>query len=407
MESSQMSQSNPETPQKVLMIGDVYRRIQPNHRFFHVVDHVAAHVGEVDFISYENPYGGPPTGFLKKTLVSIWNLLIDRRQITRENNITYIIIRKPKLPQVLHNLLIDVWAYLNLPGWLRRKQYDLCIYSHPHNVNLVSILRRRKRFERVIYDDCDYFAGHLDAKGPLSQRVMAWKEHLSMTRSDGVLSVSDSLAQLRTRQGARRVLVVPNGVHVKNFEAARQKEPHPPTLIYTGSIMDVWGIDNAIRALPLIQKDVPDIRFLVVGDGDYLPALQALARKLALEDVVQFLGVKPHHELFKYIQQADIGIATYRYRQFVAYASSLKIRDYVAAGLPMIASNVGEVGVFVRASGAGEVVDGTPESIAAAAVKMLRDPDLLATYSRNALNYAPSVDWDAVLAPVMDFVTED
>jgi glycosyltransferase involved in cell wall biosynthesis len=75
----------------------------------------------------------------------------------------------------------------------------------------------------------------------------------------------------------------------------------------------------------------------------------------------------------------------------------------MAAGLPVITSRIGQAEEIVKASGAGQLVDGSPTSIASAAVKILSDQELCEEYSTNAVRYAASLDWGTVLRPVLDF----
>ena len=164
---------------RILMVADVELRSDSNHRFFHIVKYFSSRFEEVHFVSYTNLYGGPPTSLLRKIAESIRNLKHLRLQVYQEGNLRCIVIRNLKLPRFLQNLLGDVWGYVNLPRWVKSNHYDFCFYSHPHNVFLVSILRRLKVVDKVIYDDCDFFPDHLDARGPLSSVVLSWKEHLA------------------------------------------------------------------------------------------------------------------------------------------------------------------------------------------------------------------------------------
>ena len=223
-----MFQFDDTNQKKILMLAEVDLRIVPNHRFFHLVKYFSSKFEHVDFVSYANLYGGPSTSLLRKIIKSIRNLLFDRRQVYRRGNIRHIVIRRLKLPNFLQILLGDLWIYVNLPKWLKNGNYNFCLYSHPHNFFLVSLLKKHNAFEKVFYDDCDFFPDVPGARGPVSSFVIAWKERLAVTKADGVISVSYPLAALRRSQGAKNVIVVPNGVVLEHFLDARQKEKHCP-----------------------------------------------------------------------------------------------------------------------------------------------------------------------------------
>lgn len=391
-------------PRRILLIGGVDLELEPNHRFFHVADFIAARTDEVVFVSVSNLYGGPPVGFVRKMIQSIRNLLFDRRQEYLEGNVRHVVIRKLKLPQFLQNAVGDLWAYLVLPGWLKRERFTHCIYTFPHYAFMVRLLKRRGVVEKVVFDDCDYFAAHLDAADRLSAAVLTRKERWAATTADGVVSVSTPLAALRREQGAEPVIVVPNGVMLEQFAAGRDKVPHPPTLLYIGLLSEAWGVDLMLRALPLVREAVPDVRFLIVGDGYYRPGLENLAAELSLGEAVTFCGRQPHDQLASYIRQADVGVALYEPREFVKFASPMKVREYMAAGLPVLTTRVGQAEEVIEESGAGELVERTPEAVATAAVKLLSDPALRQRYSQNAIRYTENADWESVLLPLLDFI---
>jgi len=272
---------------------------------------------------------------------------------------------------------------------------------------LVSLLRKRKAFEKVFYDDCDFFPDSPAAKGPASSFALAWKERLAVTKADGVISVSYPLAALRKNQGAKKVIVAPNGVVLEHFLEARQKEKHPRTLVYMGLLSEAWGVDLVLEALPLIRKEISDIRFLIIGYGVNMQKLMDLATALGVKDIVAFLGKQAHDKLSKYLKQADIGIAVFKARRFNEYACHLKIREYMAAGLPVIVSKIGEGEQIIEASGAGELVDNSPESIASAAIKMLIDQNLRKKFSENSVRYAANFEWNIILERVFRFIASN
>lgn len=386
------------------MLAGVDLQIVPNHRFIHLVNYFSSKFKQVDFISCINLYGGLPTSLLKKVIKSIRNLLFDRRKIYQKGNVRYIVIRRLKLPTFLQNLIGDIWVYLNLPKWLKNNNYKFCLYSTPHNFFLVSLLKKRKIFQKVFYDDCDFFPDHLDAKDPFSRKVLSWKECLAVTKGDGVISVSNNLAHLRKSQGAKKVIVVPNGVALEHFLAARKKNKHPPTLVYMGLLSDAWGVDLVLEALPLIKSVISDIRFLIISYGDKIQKFMVLAEKLGVKDSTVFLGKKPHNKLSKYLKQADAAVAIYKESKFMEYASPLKIREYMAAGLPVIGSKIGEIEEIIEASGAGKLVDNSPESIASAAIKILTNKNLRKKFSENSIRYAENFEWNIILEKAFRFI---
>jgi len=129
-----------------------------------------------------------------------------------------------------------------------------------------------------------------------------------------------------------------------------------------------------------------------------------LAITLGVEDNATFLGKLSHNKLSKYLKQADIGIAVFKSRKFNEYACHLKIREYMAAGLPVIVSNIGEGEQVIEDSRAGELVDNSPESIAYAVIRILKDRNLRKKFSENSIRYAANFEWSIILEKVSKFI---
>lgn len=390
--------------QKILMVVNYDPERLPNQPFFNVVRYFAKNFREVHYATYRNLYTGPTVSLPRKIAQSTYNLLFNRLYVTQEGNVKHLITRRLKLPHSIQIMVSDLWAILNLPGWLKKNHYDVCFYSCPQNTLLATWLKKSKIVRKVVYYDIDFFPDHVDARDPLSRKLLSWRENVAVNQADGVISVSKPLELLRKSQGARNVITIPNGVVLEYFSEARQKEPHPPTLLYIGLLSEAWGIDLVLEALPAIRQDVPDVRFMIVGAGDYAEELSRITLKLGLQDLVVFYGRQPYRELAKYTRQADVGIAIYKTRKFVEYASPMKIKDYLAAGLPVITSRIGEAEEIIRDSGAGEVVECSPAAIATASVRILTNPQLADDYTQAAIRYAPNLDWNKVLEPALDFI---
>lgn len=388
-----------------LLIADVDMQAEPNHRFFHVVDYVAERVDRLDFVSFQNAYGGEPTSLPRKIIRTVHNLLFDRRQQWQEGRVHYTVIRHLKLPQTLRNLIGEFWTYRILPSHIRHGHYTFCIYSHPHNALIIRNLKQRGLFDHLYYDDCDYFPAGPDAVNPLAQRILAWKERVVMRTAERVFSVSRPLADLRRSMGARNVHVSPNGVPVRMFADGQADGDHPPTLMYVGLLAQEWLISPVIAAMPLIRDHVPDARLVIGGYGDHLSELKQQVESLGLQNCVTFTGRLPYTAVPDLLAAADAAVAIFANRPFNVYACHLKIREYIAAGLPVICSRLGEAEQLIADADAGILIDeSSPESIAAAAVRLLQDDALRARYAANARAYAHWLDWSETLAPIGEHI---
>jgi glycosyltransferase involved in cell wall biosynthesis len=174
-----------------------------------------------------------------------------------------------------------------------------------------------------------------------------------------------------------------------------------------GSVLPLWGIDLAIRSMEHLVQAIPDIRLLVAGYGPAEADLKALCQALGVAERVIFLGAFKYEDLPFILSQADVAIATslpdstFRY-----YASPLKLIEYMAAGLPVIASRVGQTEITMEEADAGILINHSVEEFVRAAFSLFRDRALYARYSQAAINYSAGFDWDLLLDKAYQYVLQ-
>jgi glycosyltransferase involved in cell wall biosynthesis len=233
---------------------------------------------------------------------------------------------------------------------------------------------------------------------------MRAREQICARHADGVASVSHNLLELRKRQGARQIVVVPNGVDYNLFEKAQQKRDHPPTLLYMGTLADGWGADLPIMALPIIMKRIPKIRYMIMGTGPDKPQLRAMVSDLGLDECVHFLGIQEYEHLPYFLAEADLGVAISRDNEFRRYACPLKVVEYMAAGLPVIGSKFGETQFIIEGANAGKTVEFSVQAFASAVIDLLTHQSEYNLHSANAISFAKAYDWEQLLNQEFAFI---
>jgi len=347
---------------------------------------------EVGFVTF---YGGPRVAPWLKAYRGLHNLAHSRMQISEGDHFRRIIIRDVYAPKGIGMAVKDLWHYVNFCQ-VSRPPYDLAVFGYPGNAWLASLLKRSGQVKKLIYDDWDYHVG-LETSW-LGRRCVDSREQLCAQDADAVITVSSLLTDLRLKQRAKRVLVIPNGADFALFSQARRKVPHPPTLVYMGSISPLWKIDLAIRALPELVRAVPRVRLLIAGYGPAEDDLKALGRELGVAEHIEFLGRVEPCRLPRILAEADIGIATSSLGStFRHYASPLKLTEYMAAGLPIIASRVGQTEITMTEAGAGYLIGESAQEFASAALRLLTDKEEYARCSQAGVGYAARFDWESLL----------
>jgi glycosyltransferase involved in cell wall biosynthesis len=379
-----------------------------NHRAKHITTYLEPRFEYVDLVGFTRFYDdgtGPsdasPWYKARKGLANLWRrgVSVSTRDTVRE-----IVVRDLYASQVLHAVIDDLWRYL-----LVRKAitppYDVAVFDSPHNALLAWLLKRTGKVHALIYDDHDYRPGR--ENNPLRRRLTEKRERLCVRQADGVISTNALLARLRRQQGAKDVTVIPNGVALSLFASARRKRPHPPTLIYMGNLSKMWDIDLSIEAMPLLLQAIPDVRLLIAGDGAAKAHLRALSQELGVAERVNFLGRLAYQDLPSVLAEADVGIATSQFEnEFRKYATPLKLIEYMAAGLPVIASCMGQTELTMRQADAGILINRSVAEFVAAARSLLEDKPLYERYSQAAVAYAAGFDWSSLMARVYQYILD-
>jgi glycosyltransferase involved in cell wall biosynthesis len=367
---------------------DLYnRQNQPSQNLPY---HLARHLERLDLVGYAGFYDGPPAPPLQRIKMGIQNVIRHRINISEAGNIRTVSARRLRLPGILDPLLQDLWLYLILRPYLKRR-YLVGVVDGPESATLALLLKKTGRVQFLIYYDIDFYPGVF----PKWSKILSQRERTCCHVADAVASVSRPLAALREQQGARLAAVVPNGVDFHRYRVASKfRTEHPLTLVYAGTLDARWGVDLSIRAIPLLRKLIPDILLLIAGRGPAEEELRELARSLGVDDCVCFEGFIPHNQLPDFLARGDIGIATSRINAFRQYASPLKIVEYMAAGLPVICSGGGEAEKMIEESEAGINISFEPEAFCKAVHSLWSAQGRLSSVREAAVHYASSRSWE-------------
>lgn len=233
--------------------------------------------------------------------------------------------------------------------------------------------------------------------------------------ADLIACVSDEVAAEVARRGvpADRIMVTPCGVDVHTFTpdvpggSVRQRHGLEDAFVvgWIGSFRQFHGIDVVIEAAAELKDSVQDLALLLVGDGSERPRIEEKARALGVDRVV-FTGTVAHDEIPAHLTAMDVSLISSSDAETFHY-SPLKLREYMACGLPVIAPRTGELARLISDGEDGLLVPPGDASAVAASIKRLRhDPAL-----REALGAAARASavrhssWDQQVARAHQAVT--
>jgi len=192
-----------------------------------------------------------------------------------------------------------------------------------------------------------------------------------------------------------RAHVVPVGFSQKHFypieESQRYKirqslsvNDNEPLLVYCGVIGKNRNLDRLIETFAIVQKILLNARLMLVGDGSALTEIKDLVYSIGLRNNVIFTGRVPHEEIVYYIGSADIAISYVSINESYTYNPPLKTFEYLACGLPTIATMTESNRKIIQHEFNGVLVSDKPEDISKAILWLLRETEMQSVLKSNA-----------------------
>lgn len=245
-----------------------------------------------------------------------------------------------------------------------------CAYvAHPNLAALALPLRAVCPRARI------WIVAHgIDVWEPLSMA-----RRLGLRAATGAIAVSEATAERLVevqRVPRERVVVIPNALDPDLHERARdapvERARRLLTIARLAASERYKGVDHVIRALPAVLADVPGAKYVVVGDGDDRPRLEALAHETGVADRVSFVGRASGAELDRELRSAALFAMPSGGEGFgIVYLEAM------AYGIPVIAAASGGAPEVVRDGETGFLVPyGDVSALAERVVTLLRNEEL-------------------------------
>lgn len=216
----------------------------------------------------------------------------------------------------------------------------------------------------------------------------------SINNSDVVTSVSQSLKEdtLRLFDIKKEIYVVPNFIdvekHVNPFtdcqrDLMAKREEH--IITHISNLRPVKRITDIIEIFDRIQKELPS-KLLMVGEGPEKEKAEALCVAKGIEDKVLFLGNS--NEIDKILCFSDLFLLPSEKESF-----GLAALEAMVCGVPVISSNAGGLPEVNQQGVSGFLSDvGNVDEMAANAILILKDPETLSKYKKQAREVSMKFD---------------
>ena len=267
---------------------------------------------------------------------------------------------------------------------------------HAHDTNAlepVAVVARRLHLP-FIYDAHDMWLKQIrrDAqRWPGFLQYYGRVERRYIPEAAEAITVSQPIVDELSRTYGRPFKLVPNYPVVdpqlirrelRTLPGAERIPAEAPVVLRLGNLTPGRGVEQLVEAM----CEVSHAHLVLLGRGSSGPGIGALAERLGLPDRVHLLAPVPEPEVVGYAASADVGVSPAIPASLNdAYSLPNKLFQYMAAGIPVVASDFPHLREIVSGSGAGVNVDATRADLLAAALRdVLADREAATEMGRRA-----------------------
>ncbi len=203
--------------------------------------------------------------------------------------------------------------------------------------------------------------------------------------------------------GAPRV-IAPIGAWLDRVPVVGEDAWRTRRVVFIGHLVQRMGADTVIDAIALLIARGVDVSVDIAGRGPLEADLRAAAQERGLAAHVHFHGfIADHRRLEGLLAQAAVALAPYSTRvdSFTRYADPSKLKSYLAAGLPIILTDVPPNAQELQREAGAEVVADEPVAFADAIERALDNPAAWQERRAAALAYVRRFDWNNIVGQTL------
>ena len=259
------------------------------------------------------------------------------------------------------------------------------------------LVARRQR--RVVLWSVDFVPDRF-GRGTATTRLYDRVDRFCCEHADTRVELTAAARDARNRRHgltgqAAHAHVVPMGAWLDRVPHTAADGFRAQRAVFLGHLVERQGVATFVDAVSRCE----DVQADVIGTGP----LEHELRRRAGPNVTFHGYVEDHREVERLLANASLAVAPYTPgdETFTRYADPGKLKAYVAAGLPVLLTDVPPNAHELARDGGGELVDADPSALAEAITRLLAAPDEWQARREAALAYARRFDWSVLLGDLL------
>lgn len=304
----------------------------------------------------------------------------------------------PPIQFIKDYLLTLYWVLTNKNKW------DLVISLDNLNTLAALTLRIFGKTKKVVYYTIDFVPNRFENK--ILNSIYGNIEKIAVRFADLTWNLTSRVAIGREkirgmdRKTYNRQIVVPLGVWLNRIPRKSYNEIDKHAIVYAGGLAPHQGIQLVIDALPLILRQIKDVKLIIIGIGDYENELRKKVNDMNLSKYVKFLGyMEKHEDVERALIKCGLAVAMYNKElaKWSYYSDPSKIKTYLVCGLPVVTTSLTMISKDLLKKECGIISDYNKEDLAEKIIKFFRDEEKQKKYRENAIKFGSQFDWNKIL----------
>jgi glycosyltransferase involved in cell wall biosynthesis len=237
----------------------------------------------------------------------------------------------------------------------------------------------------------------------LQHRVEKISNGKTLRNADKIFVVNESIKKIMIKEykiNEEKIIIIPNGIDTKFFKN-KIKNKQNPILVFSGVMYYHRGIDILLESISKVILKIPNIRVILLGDGPEMEKLQEITEKMNLTKIVEFKGWIDRKEIPHYLANSSIGIGPLMLTEVTKNALPIKILEYMASSLPIIAK-IGTLSEDILKDNKNGFFIKDSQDLAEKLELLVSNDNLLTDFGNESLKMVEKFDWQNITSMILE-----
>ena len=313
-------------------------------------------------------------------------LLFENKTLIKE--LRFPSYKTPQFIRFFQDFFFTLYFFLRLGD-----KYDVFFGFDCLNAFSGIMLRKFRLVKKFVFYECDYTPERFRSK--ILDFVYHWLNGFAARHADMVWNNPPNMEEIRERQGSSKEknIRVPHGVDLASVSLPRKI--YREVLVYAGHVTEPHGLQLLVKSMPKIVSECPNVKVWIIGSGPYERTLRESIEHENLSSYFKFYGYTNHCLTYQLLSMCGVGLAPYvnEDKGTFRFCEPLKVKDYLACGLPIIITKVPACAYEIEEKRLGIAINYDPDEFSAAALKLLTDDEFYYACKNNVLSISANLTW--------------